>query len=173
MSTIVDELVFGAVIVGVLGAAGYGAYHLGRTTAQHEAEQARQAVNIAASDRFIKAQREARAREIVLQQSLAERDRTLDTQRATHANDLDILRASVRAGAVRLRVPVARCEVPATGRADVPAVAAAPGSEARADLMPGVADAVFRLAGQSANDVRDYNEVTERYEQCRTFLTLH
>lgn len=172
MNQLVEDLIFAAIIIVSMTVAGFGAYHFGRVSAQHEAELQRQATNVEATDRFNKAQRDAREREFDLQQQLTQRDAALDTERATHAKDVDTLRASVRAGAVRLSVPVARCEVPASNAADNPAVVAAPGSEARADLVPGIADAIFRLAGQSADDVRDYNEVIERYEACRTFSTL-
>lgn len=167
MTNLLDELLFGAVIVVALALCGYGTYHMGRTGAQHEAEIARQRVNIAQTAALNAARADAKHVEQLMQQTITDRDNALDIERAKHATEVSVLRATVRAGDVRLSVPVARCAIPASAAAASPAAVAAPGSEARTDLVPGTADAIFRLAGQSADDVRDYNEVIERFEDMR------
>lgn len=162
------ELLIVAVIASVLALGGYGAYHMGRTGAQHEAAIAQQRANAAQFAALNVARDTAKQLEQTMRQTISDRDATLDTERAAHEKAVSTLRAT---GNLRLSVAVARCAIPASGTAASPAVVAAPGSEARTDLVPATADAIFRIAGQSADDVRDYNEVTERYEAMRQACT--
>lgn len=81
-----------------------------------------------------------------------------------HAKDLESVRAAARAGAVRLSIPGA-CRANAGAQTSVAAPA---GAEERTDLLPGTADAVIRIAGDTAQSVRDYNALLDQYNTvCR------
>jgi len=76
-----------------------------------------------------------------------------------HAKDLAAVRAAARAGTVRLSIPGA-CRSAAGAQAGA---AAGPGPEERTDVLPGTADDLIRIAGDSARDVRDFNDLLARY----------
>lgn len=94
---------------------------------------------------------------------LQDRVDDLNTQKVRddeqHAKDLESVRAAARAGTVRLSIPGA-CRTNASKEAS-PAPTA--GAEERADLLPGTADAIIRIAGDSAKVVRDYNQLLDQY----------
>ena len=95
--------------------------------------------------------------ELQLAADESEMKRAVDNDQ--HAKDLASVRAAARAGAVRLSIPGA-CRPAAGAQAGA---AAGPGQEERADVLPGTADDLIRIAGDSARDVRDYNALLERY----------
>lgn len=161
-----DELIFGAFMVVVMGALTFGGYELGRTRAVAEAEQARYTANVAALDKFNAAAAAARKMQADLADRIASATITLDKERTDHAKSIESLRATVRAGTVRLSV-AANCALSGSAPSASPGAAGTPVDEARADIMPRVADAIFRLAGQSADDVRDYNAVVDQYNAVR------
>lgn len=80
-----------------------------------------------------------------------------------HEKDLNSARAAVRAGALKLRLAVASCAISAAGQNQGAATDPGAGSEARADLMPGTADDILRIAGGYAKNVRDYNALVVQY----------
>lgn len=94
---------------------------------------------------------------------LQDRVDDLNTQKVRddeqHAKDLESVRAAARAGTVRLSIP-GSCRANTSQEAS-PAPAA--GGEERTDLLPGTADAIIRIAGDSAKVVRDYNQLLDQY----------
>lgn len=94
---------------------------------------------------------------------LQDRVDDLNTQKVRddeqHAKDLESVRAAARAGTVRLSIPGA-CRANSSKEASP---APATGAEERTDLLPGTADAVIRIAGDSAQSVRDYNQLLDQY----------
>lgn len=87
----------------------------------------------------------------------SEMKRAMDNDQ--HAKDLAAVRAAARAGAVRLSIPGA-CRPAPSAQAGA---AAGPGTEERTDVLPGTADDLIRIAGDSARDVRDFNDLLDRY----------
>lgn len=95
--------------------------------------------------------------ELQLAADESEMKRAVDNDQ--HAKDLAAVRTAARAGAVRLSIPGA-CRPAASAQAGA---AAGPGAEERADILPGTADDLIRIAGDSARDVRDFNDLLDRY----------
>lgn len=95
--------------------------------------------------------------ELQLAADESEMKRAVDNDQ--HAKDLAAVRAAARAGAVRLSIPGA-CRPAASAQAGT---AAGPGSEERTDILPGTADDLIRIAGDSAKSVSDYNALLDRY----------
>ena len=73
---------------------------------------------------------------------------------------------AVLSGVERLRVAVRPPASKAGGRPESTAAAPAsePGSAETAEIMPGVAAAILSIAGDSARDVHDFNELLARYQ---------
>lgn len=106
-----------------------------------------------------------RERDLQAQADTANTKRSEDN--AKHQTDLEAVRAAARAGAERLSIPAAARACPA-GAAAQASPAPGPGPQERTDLLPGTADDVFRIAGRSAQDVRDYNDLLDwHYANCR------
>lgn len=78
------------------------------------------------------------------------------------------LRAAARAGAVRLSVGIDAGSIPGCTPGADPAAAGGTRREARADVLPEVADAVFSIAGDIAKGVRDYNRLLDLYAAARS-----
>lgn len=76
-----------------------------------------------------------------------------------HAKDLEAARSSVRSGDERLSIRSA-CRANANTPASTTTGTRA---EERADIVPEVADALVSVAGASAKDVRDYNNLLDQY----------
>ena len=87
----------------------------------------------------------------------SEMKRAMDNDQ--HAKDLAAVRAAARAGSVRLSIPGA-CRPAPSAQAGV---AAGPRTEERTDVLPGTADDLIRIAGDSAKSVYDYNALLDRY----------
>ena len=84
------------------------------------------------------------------------------TDNAKYAKELERIRAAGRAGTERLSIPAAARACP--GPAGAPTnPAPGPRAEERADLMPGTADAVLRIAGGARQLVQDYNDLLAEY----------
>ncbi|HVG92392.1 MAG TPA: hypothetical protein VNB54_12945 [Alphaproteobacteria bacterium] len=88
-------------------------------------------------------------------------------EREQHEKDISQHVAAALAGVERLRVPVAGCTV-REGAAPASTAAGTGTSDGTpADLMPGTAASILRFAGDSAQLVRDYNKLLERFDTCR------
>lgn len=111
--------------------------------------------------------RQAQAQTVAIQ-AQADRDAAAyQLERDHHEKDIAQHVAAALAGVERLRVPVAGCTV---REGSAPTSAAAPASAVDgtpADLMPGTAASILRIAGDSAQLVRDYNKLLERFDTCR------
>lgn len=95
--------------------------------------------------------------ELQLAADESEMKRAVDNDQ--HAKDLAAVRAAARAGAVRLSIPGA-CRPAAGAQAGA---ASGPGAQERTDILPGTADDLIRIAGDSARVVWDYNDLLARY----------
>lgn len=158
------EDIFAALaIVAALGFAALGLYRKGEHDADARNAAQLAAVNRVAHEEYDAAQRESAQRESALRSRVAELTATNETERANHDAEVANLRAAARAGAVRLSIPVAACANAAAGAAGNSA-AAGPAREERRDVVPRIADDIFRVAGNAANDVRDFNELRDRYD---------
>lgn len=109
----------------------------------------------------------ARKREQQLLDDNAEKDlkRYKENQRAE--TTIAGLRADARALRLKLSINVTRGSVCGASQAANPAAAGGSGDEARADVVPEVADAVLGIAGDIAKGVRERNELIDRYNAAR------
>jgi len=80
------------------------------------------------------------------------------------------LRAALRTGAVRLSIPIAACESGQAGPDQRTGVASGAESQARAELLPAIADDLASLAFDADAEVRRTNECIDRYESVRRIL---
>jgi hypothetical protein len=158
-----EDIFVAVALVAALALAGLGAYRKGEHDAAARDAIALAAANDVARQRFEAAQADAARRESALQSRVITLTEQNDAERASHEKAVADLRAAARAGAVRLSIPVAACANVASAAPDNPAVAGSPVEERR-DVLPGIADTVFRLAGRIASDVRDFNELRDRYD---------
>jgi hypothetical protein len=83
-----------------------------------------------------------------------------------HEKQLETLRAAARAGTERLRCPAAA--LPADTETHDPAAAARSEPEAGRDsIVPGTADALFRIAAGIRRGVRERNALIDAYQAAR------
>jgi hypothetical protein len=83
-------------------------------------------------------------------------------------NTIDALRADVRNGAVRLSIATRAAARPSGSAASGnPSPAGGAVEEARAELVPAVADALIGIAADGDNAVRDFNACHDAYETLR------
>jgi hypothetical protein len=90
--------------------------------------------------------------------------------RIDHENDIRIAIAGVLAGTERLSIPTAAGSGGAlseAGAIEGAATGAGATPEARADILPGTAATILRIAGDYGQLVRDYNAVLERFDTAR------
>lgn len=107
----------------------------------------------------------ARAKEQALRDALDAETEKRNKEAADHAKQMEALRAAARAGTERLRCPTA---LPADTQAANPAAASGPVAEARSgELVPGAADAVFRIAASIGDIVRERNALIDTYNKAR------
>lgn len=78
---------------------------------------------------------------------------------AQYAKSLEVARADVRAGRERLSIR-GSCSPQSSPQAGT---TTGLGAEERTDILPGTADDFVRIAGASAKDVRDFNDLLDRY----------
>lgn len=151
-------------LVGKGDAAGY---------ARARAEWAASEVKIAAAAELAAGTETKRARDETAAVQL-KFDKLGDSQqkaRIDHEISKNIAVAAALAGTERLSISTAThpgSPVPETGALEGAAVGAGTAPEARADLLPGIAAVVLRVAGDYGQLVRDYNAVLDRYEIART-----
>lgn len=105
-------------------------------------------------------------------QSVADAD-ALKHQQENDRHEADIKNHVAAALAKRERLyiatgPSASCPVRDQATPKGSAAGTGPGDETRTEIMPDAAAAIYRIAGDSAQLVRDYNTVVDRYDKIRT-----
>jgi hypothetical protein len=114
----------------------------------------------------------ARQETVALQKKFDQLADSQQNDRIDHENEKRIAVAAALAGTERLSFP-ARSEscaggaVPQAGAAEDSGTGAGAGAEARTFLLPGTAAAIFRIAADDAQLVRDYNSLVDRYAAAR------
>lgn len=81
--------------------------------------------------------------------------------------DAAVAAAVARTERLSIRTAGTSCPVPGGSAPTDPGPAGGPGGEARTDLLPETTAAIFSIAADSAELVRDYNDVVKRYELAR------
>lgn len=95
-------------------------------------------------------------------------ERIQTTERQQYAESLQFERSRAIAGVSGLRCPAAsRNPSDSVGKASDSTATATLGGETGTVLVPGAADAVLRIAADSAETVRDYNAVVRLYNAAR------
>lgn len=147
----------------VLVAAVVGVYSAGysRAADRYKAEIAATAQRHA--EAVAAAERRARTAEQAVADTNAEQDAKRHKVEADAKSRIDQLRADLRAANKRLSIP-AKC--PAIAGAD-PGAAGGPGAETRAEILPGTADDLVRIAGECDAVVRERNALIDRYNTVR------
>jgi hypothetical protein len=159
-----------ALIVAIaIGAALWFAHHAGvvSTTAKFELKESidreRAAASIAEAERKAR-ETENRAAGILAAQSSLHVEEQRNAQK-----EIDLLRAGMRAGFIRLSIPVTSCP-PAIETGADPAIAGGPGAEARAELSATAADALIGIAKDGDDAIRQSNRLVDSYNELRAQL---
>lgn len=162
----------GLLILAVLSAAYTGvkvfenrAYDRGYDARDVEAKAREAQISLDAFERFNTAAAEAKTRETELRSALAASDAKRFKDNTRHEKTISSLIARANAGDIGLRVNVNGNSIPGCAPANLGPLTPRPSDETRADLMPGTTANILRLAGNSARDVRRYNDLVERYER--------
>lgn len=160
----------GVIILAVLASAVMGVkvyrlqvYREGYQARDLEAKTAEARISADALKKLNEATAAAKTREDALRSRLAASDAQRYEDNLQHEKTISDLLARARTGDVRLRVDVAAGSLPRCTPGAGTGFAAGPGAETRAVLMPSITERVLRLAADSARDVRDYNELVDRY----------
>jgi hypothetical protein len=159
------------VLVG-LGAAFAMGYTEGGTAARHQAQVEASRVTI----RHLQALNEANRREALLEETmtarLAAREREHTEELARVQKERDRFAADVRAGAVRLSIPVVAASCPAATRTDSGA-ANLDRHEARAELAPETGLALVAIADEGDAAIRQLGQCIDAYNDVRLRLNGH
>lgn len=142
-------------------AAGLAGYALAKQHGDAELAQAQQTAKDAADAVAGKIRALEAARVADIDAIAIAHEKEMDDAKA----QMDSLRAAVRAGAVRLSVPVKSAACPAAASGN-PAAAGEP-AETRAELVPAAADALIGIAADGDAAVRDLNSCIDAYESIR------
>lgn len=139
-------------------AAGYA-----RATAEWKKREGQ--ITAAADKRMAEATREADGKTTALQARFDELADRRQQEKANHEKDIARRVAAALSGAERLSVRTSGAGCPVSGKADRQGAETGAGiaQEARTDLLPGTAAAIFRIAGEYGQLVRDYNAVVDLY----------
>jgi hypothetical protein len=167
MNRIFADMLLGALLLGLLGASEYGFYRFGYNTAETAAKAREARADADALARLETAAKGAQARERALRDELDAATTKRDKENADHEKTISDLRARARAGDLRLRADLTAGSCDRNPPAAGSGLAVGPGDQARADLVPGTADALLRIAGDSARLVRDYNALVDAYNAAR------
>lgn len=160
----------------LLGGVAWGAHLLvqhgdaaGYARAAAEGEKRERAIEKQVDAKYAQALATAATRLSNLQDDLNDLSVVRHQEKSDAAKNLEKAVAAAVARTERLSIRTAgtSCPVPGSGTGADPGPAGGPGSEARADLLPETAVAIFGIAADSAGLVRDYNDVVKRYELAR------
>lgn len=156
-----------AALVGAYFAWENAIYQRGYDKADGEAKAREERIRADALEQFNKAAATAREREQKLLDDLNAASTQRYEENAKHEKIISDLRARARNGDLRLLVDVDPRSLPGCAPAPGTGFTARLGNQARADLMPGITDNLLRLAGDSARDVRRYNDLVDAYNRAR------
>jgi len=148
------------VLAAVMAAVGAFGYHKGHVAGHDE----QQLVIDKMQAEWAKAQQAAQARELALGEQVNAGAVALRKAQDDAQSKVDVLRTSVRSGAVRLSVP-AKC--PAAVTVQAPASAAGHSDQARAELDPTASDALVAIAADGDNAIRQLNACIDAYQAMR------
>lgn len=137
-------------------------YQEGYNTAQAEAVAREQAATNVAL--LVQKQREeaSKNKDRELQAAFDAMSKKRFDEGVKHATDLESVRTAARNGALRLSIDTANPTADGTGKTSSN-VTAGTESRTRAELLPGTAEDFIRIAGDSAEDVRAFNELLNHY----------
>lgn len=161
--------------VGVLAGLGVAfamGYAEGSTNARHQAQVEASRVTL----RHLQALNEANRREAQLEETLtarlAAREREHTEELARVQKERDRFAADVRAGAVRLSIPVVAASCAAPARPD-PGTAGLDRHEARADLAPETGLALVAIADEGDAAIRQLGQCIDAYNDVRARFNGH
>jgi hypothetical protein len=156
----------GAVVWGV-NAWEESVYQRGYGVAMAEAEAREKQIQIEAKDKLANATADALAKEREIRRAFDAMSASRLKKESENETIIARLRADARAGALRLSIAINAGSLPGGATAADSAAAGTPVRETRADVLPGTADDVLRIAAGTARGVRDYNELIDRYNEAR------
>lgn len=153
------------ILLALLAASHWAVYHL-----THQADQAAHQVELQAAavrraNERTQTSEQRRATEAGLAASAAQAITTLTEEKARAQKDHDAFAARLRAGTVRVSVPVLHCGAAGTGGTADPAGPAA--GPARAELAPEAAVRLDRIASDGDDAIRELNTCIDRYAAAR------
>lgn len=135
-------------------------YYMGsvRTAAHYKAKEVKTA--LATQSALTQATQAARERELALNKSLLAQSERLAMEQNNADKSLSQLRSNIQSGAVRLSIAT-RSDRAACGA--TAALADQSGAEARADIVPSVADELVSIAADGDAAVRQLNALIDYY----------
>lgn len=162
----------GAVILLAAILAGFAAwnaheYNLGYNARDAKAKLDEATIRADALAQLSEATAEVGRQTAALQTALDSESAQRYKEKQDHEKAIADLRASARAGALRLSVDVAADSISKCAAPNGAGFTARPGEQTRAYLMPGITDDVLRIAGGISDLVRDYNAVVDAYNRAR------
>jgi hypothetical protein len=144
-------------------------YEEGYNTAKTEAEARERAVSAAAEEEQKKRVETEKTRDRELRLAFDTMSKQRYEQGVKNAAQLDSVRTAARDGSLRLSIDVSPGNpvLDGTGKGTTNLT---PGLESgtKANVLPRIADDVFRIAGNSAEDVRAFNELLTHYRALET-----
>ncbi len=148
----------------------HGVYQSGWDAREVVAVDEKRRLNADAKEKFAEEQLRAQGIQQTLQEQLYVLDELSTKERANHEKVVAGYESRLRSGAERMSIAIkrAQCQVPGEPSGVDLAAASAVGDEARVDLMPETAVRILRIAADSADLVRDYNELVDIYSAART-----
>ncbi len=148
----------------------HGVYQSGWDAREVVAVEEKRRLNADAKEKFAEEQLKAQGIQTNLQDKLYKLDVQSTKERADHEKVVANYESRLRSGADRMSIAIKRagCPVPGVPESVDLAAAATVSDEARVDLMPETAVRILRIASDSADLVRDYNELVDIYSAART-----
>lgn len=123
--------------------------------------------NLAAANELTAANEKIRALGLQLVRQLDKIAQLEESEKQNAKVHEDTLRADVRSGAIRLRMPVQNCKVGKAGPDNGAGTAGGIDNQASAELLPATADALVSIAFDANAEVRRTNQCIDRYEAVR------
>jgi Na+-transporting methylmalonyl-CoA/oxaloacetate decarboxylase gamma subunit len=144
-------------------------YQQGYAAAKAEADAREKQIQSEEKDKLASATADALTKEREIRRAFDAMSASRMKKESDYETTIASLRADARSGALRLSIAIDAGSLPGCAPAADPAAAGAPDRETRADVLPGTADDVLRIASGTARGVRDYNELVDRYNEARRF----
>lgn len=171
--TLFYRLLAAGLVLGFLAFAGYALVaegdKAGYTRATLDWELKEKAIRAEVDAKYAQKLADAKQRQGDLQKDFDDLADIRLKEKSDAAKNLEkaVAAAVARTERLSIRTAPARCPVPGVATGGDPGAASGPGSEARTDLLPETAAAIFGIAADSAGLVRDYNDVVRRYDLAR------